>query len=157
INPRRWAYGPGFRDPVRAGDRRGAGLDGVAGDRRGEASRANPAGLSALAESYDVVPPGGSSPSPEVAIWAFGQVARSLGTGAQAGRAGDDRPDRGQPGARIARPGGSVAPARFALAADPDAPRPGARRDRPRDPLPRRSVRRGSACSRADGSEMVDG
>ncbi len=32
----------------------------------------------ALAESYRVVPPGGSSPSPEVATWAFGQVGRSL-------------------------------------------------------------------------------
>ncbi len=32
----------------------------------------------ALAESYRVVPPGGSSPSPEVAAWAFGQVGRSL-------------------------------------------------------------------------------
>lgn len=32
----------------------------------------------ALAESYRVVPPGGSSPSPEVANWAFGQVGQSL-------------------------------------------------------------------------------
>ena len=32
----------------------------------------------ALAESYRVVPPGGSGPSPEVANWAFGQVGRSL-------------------------------------------------------------------------------
>jgi flagellar biosynthesis protein FliR len=32
----------------------------------------------ALAESYRVVPPGGSSPSPEVATWAFGQVAQAL-------------------------------------------------------------------------------
>jgi flagellar biosynthetic protein FliR len=32
----------------------------------------------ALAESYRVVPPGGSGPSPEVATWAFGQVARAL-------------------------------------------------------------------------------
>jgi flagellar biosynthesis protein FliR len=32
----------------------------------------------ALSESYRVVPPGGSSPSPEAASWAFEQVARSL-------------------------------------------------------------------------------
>lgn len=32
-----------------------------------------------VAESYRVVPPGGSNPSPEVATWAFGQVARALG------------------------------------------------------------------------------
>ena len=31
-----------------------------------------------LAESYRVVPPGGSGPSPEVATWAFEQVARAL-------------------------------------------------------------------------------
>jgi flagellar biosynthesis protein FliR len=35
--------------------------------------------VSALAESYAVIPPGGWSPSPEVATWAFGQVGRALG------------------------------------------------------------------------------
>jgi flagellar biosynthesis protein FliR len=33
----------------------------------------------ALAESYRVVPPGGSSPSLEVATWAFSQVGQALG------------------------------------------------------------------------------
>ncbi len=35
--------------------------------------------VAALAESYAVIPPGGSSPTPEVATWAFGQVARAAG------------------------------------------------------------------------------
>ncbi len=35
--------------------------------------------VTALAESYAVIPPGGSSPSPEVATWAFGQVGQALG------------------------------------------------------------------------------
>jgi flagellar biosynthetic protein FliR len=34
--------------------------------------------VTALAESYRVIPPGGSSPSPEVATWAFGQVGLAL-------------------------------------------------------------------------------
>jgi flagellar biosynthesis protein FliR len=35
--------------------------------------------VTALAESFRVIPPGGSSPSPEVATWAFGQVGQALG------------------------------------------------------------------------------
>jgi flagellar biosynthesis protein FliR len=35
--------------------------------------------VAALAESFAVIPPGGASPSPEVATWAFGQVGQALG------------------------------------------------------------------------------
>jgi flagellar biosynthesis protein FliR len=34
--------------------------------------------VEALAQSYAVIPPGGQPPTPEVAIWAFGQVALAL-------------------------------------------------------------------------------